>query len=88
MSDSDEQYQKFQAAVRTARWRDHALSLPPHSLLEALKVAVAQLEDDEVKIDGEWGGNRTLEQLEADWVLCDAIYIGRAAIKAAEADHG
>jgi hypothetical protein len=49
-------------------------------LLEALRVALSQLESWEEKIDGEWGWCRKLPELEAAGALSEATLRARAAI--------
>lgn len=54
-------------------------------LLATLREALAQLEEWEVKIDGEWGSCRDLDELESDGELSDATLKARAIIAAIEA---
>lgn len=55
-------------------------------LLEALEEALLKMESDEERIEGEWGSCRSLEQLEKDGELDDAILKARAIIAKARGE--
>ena len=55
-------------------------------LLEALEEALLKMESDEERIEGEWGSCRSLEQLEKDGDLDDAILKARAVIAKARGE--
>lgn len=53
-------------------------------LLEALEEALRKMGEDEEQIEGEWGHSRTLQQMEAEGDLSEAIVKARAAIAKAK----
>jgi hypothetical protein len=53
-------------------------------LLAALRVALTQLEEWEVTLDGEFGSCRNLDQLEKEGALSEATLATRTAIAKAE----
>lgn len=57
-----------------------ALLAERDAMKDALEVAIAQMEYDAAKIDGEWGGCRSIDELERDGELPEAIVLARAAL--------
>lgn len=53
-------------------------------LLAALELALSEMEADAVKIDGEWGNGRELDELERDGELSPGIVTARAIIARAK----
>lgn len=49
-------------------------------LREALEASIEQMEYDAAKIDGEWGDCRSIDELERDGELPEALVLARAAL--------
>lgn len=57
-----------------------ALLAERDALREVLEASIEQMEYDAAKIDWEWGGCRSIDELERDGDLPEAIVLARAAL--------
>lgn len=73
-------YEGMHLGYGSKREPNAALIAAAPDLLEALKDALSQMEQDAEQIEGEWGVGRSLAELEADGRLPQEIKAARAAI--------
>ena len=61
-------------------WPEYVRADVANELAQALGLSLTLMEENEVQIDGEWGLSRTLDQIDREGDLPEAIITARAAL--------